>query len=215
MPNIKIHYQESSEPSPKTDTSHQRTERAMPQTNTSETNVSESDRPAPGPYSWSFSGDHWQSFPNSSSRGLDCGGHYSLVRGPEGEKDHVEIDLVFSPPLNSSYTFHGTADFRPKDGTAMEWAERGQFEIQGTGTITNMTDGGQICGQFWESLFQIVEGSGKNGLLGISGAGILVVETGESRDADVPPDYDSRFEQSLVGGSLIFERVNDVGAILL
>ena len=97
----------------------------------------------------------------------------------------------------------------------MERAGRGQFEIQGTGTITNMTDGGQICGQFWESLFQIVEGSGKNGLLGISGAGILVVETGESRDADVPPDYDTRCEQSLVGGSLIFERVKDVGAILL
>ncbi|KAL8876674.1 MAG: hypothetical protein Q9192_008824 [Flavoplaca navasiana] len=213
MPNIKIHYQESSEPSSKTHTSGQRIERAMPETNTSETNVSKSDGPAPGPYPWSFSGDHWQSFPNSSSRGLDFGGHYSLVRGPEGEKDHVKIDLVFSPPLDSPYTFHGSADFQPKDRNAMERAERGRyntFEIQGTGTITNMPDGGQI----WESLFQIVEGSGKNALLGISGAGILVVETGESRDADVPPDYDTRFEQSLVGGSLNFESVNDVGAIL-
>lgn len=96
----------------------------------------------------------------------------------------------------------------------MEQAERGQyntFDIEGTGTITSMPDGGQI----WESRFQIVEGSGKNGMAGISGAGILTVETGESRDANVTPYDDARFEQSLVGGSLIFERVNDVGAILL
>ncbi|KAL9038312.1 MAG: hypothetical protein Q9180_003215 [Flavoplaca navasiana] len=216
MPNIKIHYQDYSETSSKTDTSRQRTERAMPQTYISETVLSESDRPAPGPYPWSFSGDHWQSIPNSRSHGLDFGGHYSLTRGPEGEKDHVEIDLVFSPPCDSPYTFHGSVDFQPNNGNAMERAERGQyntFEIQGTGTITNVPD--VYDGQFWDSIFQIVEGSGKNGLAGISGAGRLVVEMGESRDADASPDYSLRFEQSLKGGSLIFEHVNDVGAILL
>ncbi|KAL8867368.1 MAG: hypothetical protein Q9198_008542, partial [Flavoplaca austrocitrina] len=166
MPNIKIHYQESSEPSPKTDTSHQRTERAMPETNTSETNVSESDRPAPGPYGWSFSGDHWQSFPNSSSRGFDFGGHYGLVRGPEGEKDHVRIDLVFSPPPDSSYTFYGTADFQPKDGNTMERGERGQFEIQGTGTITNMTDGGKFVANFGKVYSRLWKGPARTDCLG-------------------------------------------------
>lgn len=51
----------------------------------------------------------------------------------------------------------------------------GGFRIEGTGTVIDKPDGGQL----FDSQFQIVEGSGTDEFTGVSGSGRLKVEIGE------------------------------------
>ena len=94
------------------------------------------------------------------------------------------------------------------DSMARNTSAVGKFRVEGTGTIIE-------DGRIFESRFRIVEGSGTDGLEGISGLWTLKVEFDRYFREKVMDGYYAEYAPFLSNVPLVFEYLNEAGAALL
>ncbi|KAI4266876.1 MAG: hypothetical protein L6R38_008501 [Xanthoria sp. 2 TBL-2021] len=119
----------------------------------------------PKPNPWIVWGQQWH-IP-------DYQAYYYPRRGPAYQHDSLVFEPVLPGAPASPYTLHGSVKYEPYLGSGNRVV--GGFRIEGTGTVIDKPDGGQL----FDSQFQIVEGSGTDEFTGVSGSGRLKVEIGE------------------------------------
>ncbi|KAL8799738.1 MAG: hypothetical protein Q9182_005681 [Xanthomendoza sp. 2 TL-2023] len=171
------------------------------------------------PTPWNIKAIHINTPPASNPKNLEetrhrCEGNYRLSRG--GSK-RLNIDIQYSA-RTSEYTFFAVvrllAERTPRDWQPDE--QKSSFEIKGNGELVK--HGGKV--EFFESRFDVVEGTGRGVLEGLSGGGKMRVEmrkelkfiqswTGEMCQVD------DGLDEWLGRGSCTFEGMNEVGKKLM
>ncbi|KAL8993750.1 MAG: hypothetical protein Q9169_006116 [Polycauliona sp. 2 TL-2023] len=123
----------------------------------------------------------------------------------------IRIRLTFSAANTSPYTFHGTGYYTKKSGhQPYRDTELGSFEVQGTGTFNESEDGREK----YESHFHIEEGLGKGELVGVAGSGVMKVEIEEEKSVKWKGRCNRIGLTNRGASSIVFEHLNEVGAVL-